>query len=82
MIEQTIRVSESIKAKPAALLVQISSKFKSSIQIKKGDKHTNAKSIMGVMALGISGGKKITLMIEGEDEQEAANELIDFLAKE
>lgn len=81
MIERNIRVSESIQARPAALLVQTVSKFSSTVKIKKEDKIINAKSIMGVIALGILSNQNIVLCIDGVDEELAAIELTDFLTK-
>lgn len=60
-----------LHARPAALFVQTASKFKSQISIKKGNKTVNGKSIMGVMTLGASSGDKVTIIVDGPDENEA-----------
>lgn len=81
MLEKSIKVSSSIEARPAALLVQTASKFSSSIKVKIDDKIVNAKSIMGIIALGILDGQNVTISADGPDEELAVNELVDFLTK-
>lgn len=69
-----------LNARPAALFVQVSSKFSSRIQVKVGSKKVNAKSIMGIMSLGVKADDEIEIIAEGNDEQEAVDalgELID-----
>ncbi len=78
----TITNKTGLHARPASQFVQKAGKFKSKIQIVFEDKEVNAKSIMGVMSLGISQGKEITLKAEGEDEREAINELEVFIKTE
>lgn len=64
-----------LHARPATLLVNHASKFKSDVKIQKRDKIVNAKSIMGILSLGIIGKEEITFIADGEDEIEAVNEL-------
>jgi phosphocarrier protein len=78
----TIVNETGLHARPASQFVQKAGKFKSDIQIVFEDKEVNAKSIMGVMSLGIGQGKEITLKAEGEDEVEAVNELENFIKTE
>lgn len=78
----TIVNETGLHARPASQFVQKAGKFKSEIQIVFEDKEVNAKSIMGVMSLGIGQGKEITLKAEGEDEVEAVNELENFIKTE
>lgn len=66
-----------LHARPATLLVNEASKFASEAKILVEDKEVNLKSIMGVMALGITTGTKITIQTNGEDEADA----IEALAK-
>ena len=80
MIEKTLTVSASLEARPAALFVQTASKFASSIQVKIDNKIVNAKSIMGMISLGILDGQTITLTADGPDEQNAITELVRFLS--
>lgn len=78
----TISNETGLHARPASQFVQKASKFKSDIKIVFNDKEVNAKSIMGVLSLGISQGTEIVLKAEGEDESEAVKELIDFIELE
>lgn len=80
MKEQTLIVESSLEARPAALFVQTASKFKSSIHVMIDDKRVNAKSIMGIISLGILDGQAVTISAEGEDEAEAVDELHKFLS--
>ncbi|MGO1368617.1 HPr family phosphocarrier protein [Senegalia sp. (in: firmicutes)] len=81
MESKTIVVKNKIglHARPAALFVQTASKFLSSIYVEKNDRKVNAKSIMGIMALGVSQGDEITIYAKGEDEIKAIEELEDLL---
>lgn len=81
MTEQKIKVGSSIEARPAALLVQTASKYKSSIKVQIDNKMVNAKSIMGIISLGILDGQDVTIIADGEDEDSAIRELKDFLTK-
>lgn len=67
-----------LHARPAALFVQTASKFKSQVSIEKDNKTVNGKSIMGVLTLGASSGDKVTIIIEGPDENEAIEVIEEF----
>ncbi|NMA94457.1 MAG: HPr family phosphocarrier protein [Clostridiales bacterium] len=69
--ELIVDYESGIHARPAALFVQVASKFSSRILIQKGDREIDAKSVMGVMSLNIASGDKIILKIDGYDEVEA-----------
>jgi catabolite repression HPr-like protein len=75
-----IRLEHGLEARPVALLVQEASKYDSSIYILSGEKKVNAKSIMGMMTLGLANGEELTVTTEGADEQEALNGLDRFLS--
>jgi phosphotransferase system HPr (HPr) family protein len=62
---------EGLNAKNAALFVKISTSFTSRIHAEKGNKKIDAKSIMGILSLGIKHGDIMMIFIEGEDEKEA-----------
>lgn len=79
MIEQKIMMASSLEARPAAMFVQTASKFTSNIKLRIDSKSVNAKSIMGVISLGLSDGQDITIVADGTDESEAVNELKTFL---
>ncbi|HON12740.1 MAG TPA: HPr family phosphocarrier protein [Treponema sp.] len=78
MVEQmvTIKNRAGIHARPAALLVQTASKFKSKIYIEKDSDRINGKSIMGIITLGAGYDTNLKLIADGEDEQEAIQALI------
>ena len=64
----TINSENGIHARPAALLVQTVSQFKSEVKIIKGEKGANARSIISIMGLGVKKGEQIYVEICGEDE--------------
>ena len=70
-----------IHARPAGLLIRMAGKFKCDIQIGSTAKMVNAKRIIGVMALTLKQGDEVTLTFNGEDEEEAAAEIGQFLAE-
>ena len=67
----TIRNDEGLQSRPAALLVQVASKFSSNVWIEQGDKRINAKSIMGVLSLRLRKGDMFMIVAIGSDEEEA-----------
>lgn len=73
MVEAKLYIDyeSGLHARPAALFVQVASKFSSKILIQKGNREINAKSVMGVMSLNISAGDEIIIRIDGADEVEA-----------
>ncbi|HHZ16888.1 MAG TPA: HPr family phosphocarrier protein [Peptococcaceae bacterium] len=77
--EITITNKTGLHARPASMFVQTAGKFKSSVTIEKEDKTINAKSIISVLSGGIGQGTKITLVIDGEDEQEAEKALVELI---
>ena len=80
MIERSIQVLASLEARPAALFVQTASQFASSIYLKMDDKTINAKSIMGVISLGVLDNQHVTIIAEGRDEEQAVDKLERFLS--
>ena len=73
MVERKIQVINKLglHARPAAMLVQKASKFKSEIKLQKEDIEINAKSILSVMMLAAEVGSFVTIKAEGEDEEQA-----------
>ena len=71
----TIRNSVGLHARPATFFVQKANCFKSSIWVEKEDCRVNAKSLLGVLSLGISKGAEITLIADGADEADAIDGL-------
>lgn len=68
-----------LHARAAAKLVSLASTFESSIEIEKDGRRVNGKSIMGVMMLAASQGSTLTLHIDGTDEVEARQQLVDLI---
>lgn len=67
----TIKNSVGLHARPATFFVQKANCFKSSIWVEKEDCRVNAKSLLGILSLGISKGTEITVIADGADEAEA-----------
>jgi phosphocarrier protein len=76
--EMTITNSVGLHARPATFFVQKATSFKSSIWIEKDDRKVNAKSLLGVLSLGIAKGMVVTLVADGLDENEALDSLVGF----
>ena len=77
-----VELETGLHARPAALFVQTASRFASQIWIEKAEKKVNAKSIMGIMSLGVAKGNEVTIVAEGEDAEEALEALVILLEKE
>ena len=77
--EIVIRNPAGLQSKSAAIFIQKASNYKSSIWITKNERKANAKSLLGVLSLGIGKGDVVNLSIEGDDEMEAAAELEKYL---
>ena len=75
-----IQLEHGLEARPVALLVQEASKYDSIIYIQSGDKKVNAKSIMGMMSLGLDNGEEVTVSADGNDEEAAVAEIEKFLS--
>ena len=82
MIKKNIDVSVGEEgARPIAMLVQLASQFKSNIELRRDNMTVNAKSIMGMMTLGLVQGQNLEISIEGEDEEEAMKEMENYLTR-
>jgi phosphocarrier protein HPr len=73
--EITIINKLGLHARAAAKFVTLASSFKSEIQLARGERVVNGKSIMGVMMLAASKGTALNLIVEGADEEQALGEL-------
>ena len=65
-----------LHARPATFFIQKANEFKSSIWVEKEDRRVNAKSLLGVLSLGIMGGTTIRIIAGGPDEETAVDELV------
>ena len=72
----TITNNIGLHARPATFFIQKANSFKSSIWIEKDDRKVNAKSLLGVLSMGIAQGMTITLVAEGQDEDTAIEALV------
>lgn len=74
-----IQLEGGLDARPVALLVQEASKYESKIYMGSEDKKVNAKSIMGMMTLGLNNGEELIVTADGEDEEVAVDNIEKFL---
>ena len=81
MISKKIRIClpEGLEARPIALLVQVASQYESSVYVECGDKKVNAKSIMGMMSMGLQSGDEVIITVNGEDEEVAMENIEKYL---
>ena len=75
MFSQEVQVTNQVGlyARPATFFIQCANGFKSTILVEKEERRVNAKSLLGIMSLGITKGTTITLIADGGDEVEALN---------
>lgn len=76
----TIKIPTGLEARPVALLVQVASQYESAIYVECEEKKVNAKSIMGMMSLGLAAGEEVTVSAEGADEQAAIENIEKYLS--
>lgn len=77
--EVTIQKSEGLHARPATFFIQKANEYKSLITIEKGESSANAKSLLGVLALGIDKGMTFKIIANGVDEEDAVNGLVSLI---
>ncbi len=80
--EVTVTNSVGLHARPATFFIQESNEFKSSIWVEKGDRRINAKSLLGILSLGIIKGTEIRIIADGVDEEAAVSSLINLIENE
>lgn len=79
--EVTVLLDRGLETRPVALLVQMASQFQSEVYLESDNRRVNAKSIMGMMTLGLDKGTAVTVTANGEDEEEALNSIEGYLTK-
>ncbi len=81
MISRNVTITNSVglHARPATFFIQKANSFKCSIWVEKEDCRVNAKSLLGVLSLGISKGTEITIIADGQDEVEAVAGLAELI---
>ena len=80
MKEAVVNNQVGLHARPATFFIQKANEFKSSIWVEKDERRVNAKSLLGVLSLGIVKGTSITLIADGPDEKEAVEALIELIS--
>ena len=81
MIKHDVTITNNIglHARPATFFIQKANTYKASIWIEKDDRKVNAKSLLGVLSLGIAKGMTVTLVAEGADEAVAIDGLVELV---
>ncbi len=74
--EVNVNNKVGLHARPATFFIQKANEYKSSIWVEKDDRRVNAKSLLGVLSLGIVGGATIKVIADGSDEQDAVDGLV------
>ena len=79
--EMEIKIPSGLDPSTIALFIQIASQYDSSVYVEVKNKKVNAKSIMGMMSLGMVEGEEVSVTAEGDDEEEAIAELVSLLGE-
>ena len=79
MKEAVVNNQVGLHARPATFFIQKANEFKSSIWVEKDERRVNAKSLLGVLSLGIVKGTNIALIADGSDEKEAVDALVSLI---
>ena len=80
MKEAVVNNQVGLHARPATFFIQKANEYKSSIWVEKDERRVNAKSLLGVLSLGIVKGTAITLIADGTDEKEAVEALAELIS--
>lgn len=75
-----IQIQGGLEARPVAILVQVASQYTSNIYVECEDKKVNAKSIMGMMTLGLVTGEEVVVSANGDDEESAMQDIEKYLS--
>ena len=75
----SIKNASGLHARPAGMFVKKAAEFKSTVEVIAKGKTVNAKSIMGIMSLGLAKGDELTISAKGEDEENAVNTLVELI---
>lgn len=82
MREATVNNQVGLHARPATFFIQKANEYKSSIWVEKDERRVNAKSLLGVLSLGIVKGTTITLIADGPDAEAAVGALVDLISSD
>ena len=80
MKEVVIQNQVGLHARPATFFIQKANEYKSSIWVERDNRRVNAKSLLGVLSLGITKGLSITIIAEGSDEEQAVTDLVELVS--
>jgi len=80
--EATVNNQVGLHARPATFFIQKANEFKSSIWVEREDRRVNAKSLLGVLSLGIVKGTTVSLIADGADEEAAVEALVELINTE
>ena len=80
--EVTVNNEVGLHARPATFFIQKANEYKCSIWVEKDERRVNAKSLLGVLSLGIVKGTSITIIADGSDEEEAVTALTALIASD
>ena len=80
--QATVNNQVGLHARPATFFIQKANEFKSTIWVEKDDQRVNAKSLLGVLSLGIIKGSTIDLIADGTDEKEAVDALVELISSD
>ena len=78
----TVLNQVGLRARPATFFTQKANEFKCSIWIEKEERRVNAKSLLGVLSLGVASGETVKIIADGTEEQKAADALCDLISSE
>ena len=78
----TVENEVGLHARPATFFIQKANEFKSSIWVEKEERRVNAKSLLGLLSLGIAKDTEITLIGDGPDEQQAVDTLVELIGSQ
>ena len=81
MVVKDVKVENQVglHARPATFFIQKANEFKASIWVEKEERRVNAKSLLGILSLGIVGGTMIRIIADGSDEQQAVDGLVKLI---
>ena len=81
-MQTTVKCESGLHNKQATYFIQKANEFRSSIWIEVEDRRINAKSLLGVLSMGVTTGTNVTLVADGSDEEAAVNSLSEMLLKD
>ncbi len=81
MIQREVKITNNsgLHARPATFFIQKANTYRSGVWVVKDDRKVSAKSLLGVLSIGIAKGMTITLVADGDDEQSAIDGLVELI---